>query len=249
VYFIHKETVRNFIRLQYFICRSLQWPSGLKRRSSAARLLRLWVRIARGTWMFVCRECCVLSSRGLCDGLITHPEKSYRLWRSIIRRNNCIYTILGTCYSTLHTRQSAIQNNKCRVSYKYSCSSWWWTLGGPKHVEVINKIDDIHWEYCAPSWFHLQDYIEMHGQQNIKYIKSRYFPSSVWLNATHKLVPATPWGHMCVCVCVCVCVNGVVAVLILNFDTRLRWVMSFTKRSTYTGNEKTQGIQWMWGWV
>ena len=28
-------------------------------------------------------------------------------------------------------------------------------------VEVINKIDEIYWEYCAPSWFHLQDYIEM----------------------------------------------------------------------------------------
>ena len=33
-----------------------------------------------GAWMFVCCECCVLSSRGLCDELITHPEESYRLW-------------------------------------------------------------------------------------------------------------------------------------------------------------------------
>jgi len=30
---------------------------------------------ARGG-MFVCCECCVLSGRGLCDELITHPEKS-----------------------------------------------------------------------------------------------------------------------------------------------------------------------------
>jgi len=29
-------------------------------RSSAARLLRLWVRIPPGPWMFVCCECCVL---------------------------------------------------------------------------------------------------------------------------------------------------------------------------------------------
>ena len=28
-------------------------------------------------WMFVCCECCVLSGRGLCDGLITRPEESY----------------------------------------------------------------------------------------------------------------------------------------------------------------------------
>ena len=30
--------------------------------------------------MFVCCECCVLSGTGLCDGLITRPEESYRLW-------------------------------------------------------------------------------------------------------------------------------------------------------------------------
>jgi len=31
--------------------------------------------------MFVCYECCVLSGRGLCDGLIIRSEESYRLWR------------------------------------------------------------------------------------------------------------------------------------------------------------------------
>jgi hypothetical protein len=30
--------------------------------------------------MFVYFECCVLSGRGLCDGLITRPEEAYRLW-------------------------------------------------------------------------------------------------------------------------------------------------------------------------
>jgi hypothetical protein len=30
--------------------------------------------------MFVCFKCCVLSGRGLCDGPITRPEESYRLW-------------------------------------------------------------------------------------------------------------------------------------------------------------------------
>jgi len=29
--------------------------------------------------MSVCCECCVLSGKGLCDELITHPEESYRL--------------------------------------------------------------------------------------------------------------------------------------------------------------------------
>ena len=59
-------------------CRS-QWPRGLRRTSATARLLRLWVRIEPGAWMFVCCECCVLSGRGLCDELITRPEESYRL--------------------------------------------------------------------------------------------------------------------------------------------------------------------------
>ena len=30
--------------------------------------------------MPVSGECCVLLGRGLCDGLITRPEESYRLW-------------------------------------------------------------------------------------------------------------------------------------------------------------------------
>ena len=48
-------------------------------RPQAAHLLRSWVRIPRGAWIFVCCECRVLSGRGLCDELITRPEESYRL--------------------------------------------------------------------------------------------------------------------------------------------------------------------------
>ena len=64
-------------------CRS-QWPRGLRRGSAAARLLRSWVQIPPGAWIFVCCECCVLSGRGLCDELITRPEESYRLWCVIV---------------------------------------------------------------------------------------------------------------------------------------------------------------------
>jgi len=34
--------------------------------------------------MFLCCECCVLSGRGLCDGLTTCPEESYRLWFVVV---------------------------------------------------------------------------------------------------------------------------------------------------------------------
>jgi len=66
------------------IDRRSQWPHGLRRRSTAARLLRLWVRIPPRAWMFVCCECCVLSGRGLCYGLIICSEKSYRLWCVVV---------------------------------------------------------------------------------------------------------------------------------------------------------------------
>ena len=68
---------------QTISCRS-QWSRGLRRRSTAARQLRLWIRIPPGALTFVCCECCVLSGRGLCDGLITRPEESYRMWRVVV---------------------------------------------------------------------------------------------------------------------------------------------------------------------
>jgi hypothetical protein len=34
--------------------------------------------------MDVCRECCVLSGRCLCDELIAHPEESDRLWCVVV---------------------------------------------------------------------------------------------------------------------------------------------------------------------
>ena len=45
----------------------------------AAHLLRSWVRIPPGAWIFFCCECLVLSGKSVCDELITRPEESYRL--------------------------------------------------------------------------------------------------------------------------------------------------------------------------
>jgi len=70
-------------------------------------------------------------------------------------------------------------------SYRYSYSSW----RGPKHVEVINKTDEIYWGYCAPGWFHLPDYVEMHGQQNIKkkkvYSVYNMMNDMIWISQIH----------------------------------------------------------------
>ena len=53
-------------------------------RPAASHLLRSWVWIPTGSWIFVCCECRVLSGRGLCDELINRPEESYQLWRVIV---------------------------------------------------------------------------------------------------------------------------------------------------------------------
>ena len=68
---------------QNYLCHS-RWLRSLRRRSTAARLLRLWVRIPSGACLSVYCECCVLSGRGLCDELITSPEGSYRLWCVVV---------------------------------------------------------------------------------------------------------------------------------------------------------------------
>jgi hypothetical protein len=65
------------------VCRS-HWPRGLRRRSTAARLLRSWILFPPGASMFVCCVWCVLSGIGLCDELTTRPEESYRLRRVVV---------------------------------------------------------------------------------------------------------------------------------------------------------------------
>ena len=82
-------------RISWFDSRSdISWgyylrtgPNGrsLRRSSTAARLLRLRVRIPPGAWMSVSCGYCVLSGRGLCDELTTRLEQSYLLWCVFVR--------------------------------------------------------------------------------------------------------------------------------------------------------------------
>jgi hypothetical protein len=89
----------------------------------------------------------------------------------IISRNNCIYATLRICHSVWMTVWSTDQtvihtvrvtNTKCRIDCYFS---WWWAHGRPKHVEKRNKHNKKN---CASNRLYLQDYIGMHGQQNIK---------------------------------------------------------------------------------
>jgi len=77
----HNVTMKSTSILDYDTVlsgtRRSQWRQGLRCGTAATQLLEMWVRIPPG--MSVCCECCVLSGRGLCDGLITRPEESYRV--------------------------------------------------------------------------------------------------------------------------------------------------------------------------
>ena len=83
-------TVYIYIYFLYIYIGRFQCSRGLRRRSMAARLLGLRVRIPPGAWMSVCCECCVLSGRGLCDGLIYPSEDSYRVCV-------CVYVCVCVC--------------------------------------------------------------------------------------------------------------------------------------------------------
>jgi hypothetical protein len=75
--------IKSFKVIGPYSSRRSQWPC-LRRRSAIPRLLRSWVRIPPGAWMFVCYECCVWSGTGVRDERITRPEKSYRMWCVVV---------------------------------------------------------------------------------------------------------------------------------------------------------------------
>jgi len=71
--------------------------------------------------------------------------------------------IQGGTHSTLHTRQSSIQNNKYQVSQKHSYFSWWRKHSRPKHVEIDKYAKN---KLCIKLALFTR-YTGMRGQQNI----------------------------------------------------------------------------------
>ena len=91
------------------------------KRPQAARLLRSWVQIPPGAWIFVCCECHVLSGRGLCDELITRPEESYRLCCVVVcdletSRIGAPYIYIYDI-SRLRVKYHEYPSNGCRVFF------------------------------------------------------------------------------------------------------------------------------------
>jgi len=118
-----------FLCTSFFICYTecnhiSQWPCGLRRRCMAARPLRLWVRIPPRVRMFVCCECCVLSGRGLCDGLITRPEESYRLWLVIVWSGNLENEEAKARYGTVENTTKIVVTPRKQTTVTISLSLW-----------------------------------------------------------------------------------------------------------------------------
>ena len=76
--------------------------------------------------MSVCCECCVLSGRGLCDGLITRPEESY----------GCLSVVSAVCCQVKVSATGLI--TRLEESYRLWCVSEC-DLENLKNEEVIAR--------------------------------------------------------------------------------------------------------------
>jgi hypothetical protein len=118
----------NCLSLNLLLCRS-QWPRDLRRRTAAALLLRSWIRISPGAWMFVCCVCCVLSGRGLCDEPITRPEESYRKWYVWVWFRNLVNEEALAHWGLLRQKQNKLvvlhfSSLMTRHRLRESCKVW-----------------------------------------------------------------------------------------------------------------------------
>ena len=69
----------DFVQVSCF-ARQSHWLCSLRQRTVAAHLPGWQVQSPPCTTMYVLCKCCVFSSRGLCNELITHPEENYWIW-------------------------------------------------------------------------------------------------------------------------------------------------------------------------
>ena len=105
-----------------------QWPRGLRRRSAAARLLRLWVRIPPGAWMSVVDVVCcqvdvcatqwsrVQRSPTDCDASLCVSYKPQE-WGGHGPRRAAAPQGVGECYGRGISRSPLMHG------------TWWWSNG------------------------------------------------------------------------------------------------------------------------
>jgi hypothetical protein len=149
------NTVFHVFSFLFSLSRS-QLPRGLWRRSVAARLLNLRVRIPPGAWMFVCCGCCVLLGRGLCYELITRLVESYRLW--------CV-VVFDRVTSRMRRPWLTFGYNateKKTVFTKLSCGQFWAPL-----LKIMVK----HEQNTKAKGYRCSKIQQMNLQQTVKYFE------------------------------------------------------------------------------
>ena len=113
---------------------SCPWPSGLRRGSVAARLLRLWARNPPTTWMSVSCECCILPGTGLFVELITRREEPYLVW--------CVWVWLRSLHTEEALVHQELQRHKKKnpffmlsVEFQVACilAQFYWSC--PHHIK------------------------------------------------------------------------------------------------------------------
>ena len=91
--------------------------------------------------MFVCCKCCVLSGSGLCDGPITRPGESYRLWHVIaydletmMRRP---WSALGCCAREKKERERHIRMIITKKNVKFCLAQAMKAQRGSKGIALL----------------------------------------------------------------------------------------------------------------
>ena len=111
-------------------CR-FRWPRGLRRGSAAERLLGLRVRIPPRAWICFLRVLCVVRW-GLCDGPITRPEESYRVWCVWVGHQNLNDKEASAHYGCQTMRENILNSNLFGKFHMFrtlirNMNKWIWT--------------------------------------------------------------------------------------------------------------------------
>ena len=99
------KACKQIYLLEMFI--QSQQPRCHRRRYADSSLLSLQVRIPLELLKALSFKCCALSGRGLCDGLITHPEDSYRVCVCV-----CVCVLLRVCTCNCQPTTSTMSGQK-----------------------------------------------------------------------------------------------------------------------------------------
>jgi len=99
--------------------------------------------------MDVCCECSVLSGRGLCDELITRPEKSYRPWSVVVcdLETSWMRTPWPTEGGRVKNKTKTVTHSTTLVSIGRHVSAYYKPSSDFTFPRTINKIF-----YCNREW-------------------------------------------------------------------------------------------------